>query len=106
MVGHEHAAVAVDLEAVGLAVVLQHHLERAGGRDAQQAAVRQVHAPQVAVAVEGRALEERVHLDVPVGEPLRRPVGLVQRLGQLREDFRVEDLGRREHAFSPPEVRG
>ena len=102
MIGDEHATVAVDLQAVGLAVVLEHHLEPATGVDAQETAVRQVDAPQVPLAIERRAFEERVHLHVAVGEPLRGTIRLVHRFRQAREHLGVRIWGRGTWAFSQP----
>ena len=61
MIGHEQAAVPVDLQAVRLAVILGDDRELAGRIDPQDAAVGDVDAVEVAVAIEGRTLQERLH---------------------------------------------
>src|SRR6266704_4164166 len=68
VVGDEKPAAIVDLQAVRPAVILDDELPFSFRVDPEYAPERNVHAPQVSVAVERRSFEEAVHLrSAPVG---------------------------------------
>ena len=61
MIGHEQATVLMNLQAVGLAVILGDDRKLASRIYPQNAAVGDVDAVEIAVAIEGRTLQERLH---------------------------------------------
>ena len=75
VVGDEDAAVLVDLQPVRLAVVLGHQVDVAGGRHAEDPAVRHVGEVEMAVAVKGGALEIAVDADLGPGITAGHPAG-------------------------------
>src|SRR6266571_1487104 len=83
VVGDEHPAALVDLEPVRPAVVLHDQIPLSLRVDAEDAPERNVHAPQVPLAVERGAFEETVH-----GRAL--PVGIGPGGAALLAEFRGE----------------
>src|SRR3990172_3624072 len=94
VVGDEDPPVLVDLEAVRPAVVLDGELPLAPGRDPEHAPEGNVDEPEVAVAIEGRPLQEALDLGplaVRVGPGRAAPVA--ELLRHRHEELRLDQLG-------------
>ena len=96
VVGDEDAAVLVDLQAVGFAVVLDDEFPLGPGRDAEDAAVRNVGAIKIAVAIERRAFEKTAarRRAAPGRHALGRRIGAPEFLRQFGEDIGGYELRR------------
>ncbi|MNK96985.1 hypothetical protein D3C87_1172970 [compost metagenome] len=100
VIGNEDAPVPMDFQAVGLAFVADDDLKVACRVHAQDAPMRQVHAPQIAGPIEGRPLQEGVHLHVARGQPGRGLFGQVQGFGQPGEYLGAHGFSGRIHGGS------
>jgi len=105
VVGDVDLTVAMDLQPVGIAVVVCEDLPRSVAGDAEDAPVRNVHAIEAARPVERRPFQERMQRRSASGaRPRRVRVGDAQRFRQAREYFGSDVRRSGEHARIPDRV--
>src|SRR5579864_6258404 len=109
VVGDEDAAVLVDLQAVRPAVVLDDEFPSALRVDAEDSPERNVHAPEVSLAVERRPLEEAVHrCALAVGVRPRRtalPAEFRRKRGEGMNIYALNGLKGILHGFFPARLQ-